>query len=86
METGEFDYCDPVFRQITSGPPVLPKEGVLDEPPTPSLTSPFAPPTGVLHNWLGVRPIFVSNLVHKPLAPLSTWVQIHEFTITIMYD
>jgi hypothetical protein len=48
----------------------LAKEGVLDELPTPSLTSPFAPPTGVLHNWLGVRPIFVSNLVHKPLAPL----------------
>ena len=72
METGEFDHCDPVFRQITSGPPVLPKEGVLDEPPTPSLTSPFAPPTGVLHNWLGVRPIFVSNLVHKPLAPLQS--------------
>jgi hypothetical protein len=46
LETGEFDDCDPVFRQITSGPPVLPKGGVLDEPPTPSLTSPFTPPTG----------------------------------------
>lgn len=40
--------CDPVFRSSSTGPLVPPKEGVVDETPTPtpSPNSPFRPPTG----------------------------------------
>jgi hypothetical protein len=38
--------CTPPYRSSSTGPLVLPDEGVVDETPTPTPTSPFRPPTG----------------------------------------
>ena len=47
-QTCQGSECSDVFRSSSTGPPVLPDEGVVDEPttPAPSPTSPFRPPTG----------------------------------------
>jgi hypothetical protein len=65
--------CDPPYRSSSTGPPVLPDEGVVDEPttPTPSPTSPFRPPTGGVIDQPKYPTTPTSPTAPNPQSPLT---------------